>query len=156
MSLGNAFPASFAKAQIQRQLKPGMVIKLKAVMDDGLLHEKRFIVLSVSDDTLTCVINSRVSPLIAKNPSAARCQVSVEAATHPFMEWDSHADCSRIRNYSTSLVVSQLCDEPAWILGEITSELRDQVVSALKASVTTSPAITQACCQSLLSVVLQD
>lgn len=152
MSLGNVFPASFAQAQIKRQLKPGTVIKLSVIMDDGKPHEKRFIVLNVSDDTLTCVINSQISPLLSKRPHLLKCQVLVKASLHPFMSWDSHADCSRVRSYPTSDVISQLCNQPSWVLGEITECLRDDILSGLKASITTSPAITKLCCESLSSL----
>jgi hypothetical protein len=153
MSLGNAFPASFAQAQIKRQLKPGTVVKLSFVMDDGKLHEKRFIVLNISDETLTCVINSKISPLLSTRPHLLKCQVLVKASLHPFMDWDSHADCSRVRSYPTAEVISQLCREPSWIMGEITESLRDDILAGLKASITTSPAITKLCCESLTSFI---
>lgn len=149
MSLGNAFPAGFAHAQIKRQLKAGMVIKLEAVMDDGRLHEKRFVVLDVSDDTLTCVMNSRISPLISNNSHTLKCQVVIDCVSHDFMDHDSHIDCSRVRPYSTAEVIAQLCKNPHWILGQITIQLRDQILAGLKASITTRPSITNKCCESL-------
>jgi hypothetical protein len=149
MSLGNAFPAGFARIQIERQLKPGMVVKFLARMDDGKIHEKRFVVLDINEKSFTCVINSKISPLLARNQNAAMCQVSIAVAFHTFMERDSHVDCSRVRSYDTSDVIDQLCKNPTWILGKITEELRDEINAGLKASKTVPPAIAKQCCDSL-------
>jgi hypothetical protein len=149
MSLGNAFPASFAQAQIARQLKAGMVIKLKTEMDDGQTLEKRFVVLDVSDDTLTCVMNSKISNFIASKPAKLKCQVMIDVASHDFMDHDSHIDCSRVRPYPTALVIDQLCKNPGWVLGQITEQLRDDICAGLKASITTAVALTNKCCSSL-------
>jgi hypothetical protein len=149
MSLGNAFPASFAQAQITRQLKAGMVIKLQTKMDDGQFLEKRFVVLDISDDTLTCVMNSRISNFITSKPAKLKCQVMIDVAAHNFMDHDSHIDCSRVRPYPTAFVIEQLCKNPHWVLGQISEQLRDDICAGLKASITTAPSITKKCCSSL-------
>jgi HD superfamily phosphohydrolase len=150
MSLGNAFPAEFARTQIERQLKPGSVLKFLARMDDGKIHEKRFIVLNINEKTFTCVINSKISPLLARNQNAAICQVSIAVDSHDFMERDSHVDCSRVRSYDTSDVIDQLCKNPKWILGEITEVLKNEISAGLKASKTVPIAVARQCCESLL------
>ncbi|KMN24318.1 hypothetical protein ACTXN8_21290 [Pseudomonas helleri] len=149
MSLGNSFPAFFTQAQIARQLKAGIVIKLNTEMDDGQILEKRFVVLDVTDDTLTCVMNSKISNFIANRPAKLKCQVMIDVASHDFMDHDSHIDCSRVRPYPTSLVIDQLCKNPAWVLGQITEQLRDDICAGLKASTTTATAVTNKCCSSL-------
>ncbi|WP_160055757.1 hypothetical protein [Pseudomonas sp. R84] len=117
-----------------------------AEMDDGRMHEKRFVVLDVSEDTFTCVINSRISAFIAKNENKAKCQVQIEASQHPFMSWDSHVDCSRIRTYSRTELVDQLCAHPEWILGMTTPELRERIIAAIKISKTIPSALAAQCC----------
>ena len=154
MPLGNAFPASLKHASIKRQLAPGAVVKIQAVMDDGLIHEKRFVVLHVDSaaSTFTCVINTNVPKLIANNSALSKCQVTIDRAAHPFMDWDSHIDCSRVRTYPTDEMCKQLEDKPDWVLGKITPDVRDLIISALKFSPTIPSDIFQICCSSLKSV----
>ena len=57
MTLGNAFPPEMATASIRRQLRPVAVIKLRRVMDDGEIHEKRFVVVHVDERTVTDLVN---------------------------------------------------------------------------------------------------
>jgi hypothetical protein len=154
MSLGNAFPAGFARIQIERQLQPGVVVKFLARMDDGQIHEKRFVILDVNEKSFTCVINSQVSPLLSKNPNSAMCQVEMEVSSHQFMKRDSHVDCSRVRSYETSNVLDQLCKNPEWVLGLITEDLRDEISAALKASKTVPVALAKQCCDALLDAEL--
>lgn len=151
MSLGDAFPASFKSAAIKRQLRPGAVVKIETTMDDGEIHEKRFVILHVDEatSTFTCVINSKVSRIIANNPTASRCQVKIDQQTHPFMDWDSHIDCSRIRAYSTDDMCKQLEARPDWMLGNITADIRDLIVSALKFSPAIAPVDLKICCDAL-------
>lgn len=140
MSVGGSFPREYREAQVRRLLVPGAVIKLCRVMDDGELHDKRFVVLLVEDLTITCVINSAINAFIQCRPQLLRCQVLMTRAEHEFMDRDSHVDCSHIRSYRTSEVVTDLIERPEWILGRISFGLRDQISGALQAAPTISPA----------------
>lgn len=152
MPLGNAFPAALVDASVRRQLIPGAVVKFVAMMNDGELHEKRFVVLHVDDQTMTCAINTQVSKFIQARPELNKCQVEMKSSSHAFMDHDSHVDCSRIREYSTNEVCAQLREHPEWILGSITIELRDEVVSGLKHSPAIPPATLSAALSSLSGI----
>lgn len=134
MSLANAFPASLKAASIKRQLRPGAVIKIQTTMDDGEIHEKRFVVVDVDLEsfTFTCVINSNIPRIVANNPDLLKCQVRIDMESHPFMDWDSHIDCSRIRTYPADDTCEQLAENPVWVLGTITADVRDLIMAALK------------------------
>lgn len=153
MSLGSLFPKGLATASIGRQLQPGTVVKFNAIMDDGKLHEKRFLVLSVDARTTTLVMSSEISAFIRARPEILKCQVMIDAASHGFMDRDSHIDCSRARDYATTEVVDQLVNNPAWILGKVSSPVVHQVVAAIKASPTISPAVAKSLCDSLAAVI---
>lgn len=153
MALGSAFPRGVAEASIRRQLQPGTVVKFKATMDDGKVHEKRFLVLSVDARTTTLVLNSEISRFVRARPEMLKCQVMMDVASHPFMDHDSHIDCSRTRGYSTSEVVDQLVANPSWVLGQIADPAGRQVIAAMKASVTISPSDAGALCASLSSML---
>jgi hypothetical protein len=149
MSLSQAFPQNVAIASILRNLVPGSVIKLIAEMDDGKEHEKRFVVLYVDETTFCCVINSKINPFIAKRKELLQCQVKIEVGNHPFMSWDSHIDCHRVLRYKTADVCKQLSENADWLLGQITQDLTDEVISALKYSRFESPILIKMCCDSL-------
>jgi hypothetical protein len=149
MALGSAFPRGFVEAQIQRQLKPGNVIKMRQPMDDGTIHEKRFVVVAVSDHTVTFVINTAISAFLQARPALLKCQVTMQLADHDFMSHDSHVDCSRTRTYATHEVVRDLVSQPDWVLGTISNDLRTAIVTAIKFSPTLSTNEAARLCESL-------
>jgi hypothetical protein len=149
MALGSAFPRGFAEAQIQRQLKPGTVIKMRQTMDDGAVHEKHFVVVAVSDHTVTFVINTAISAFLQTRPALLKCQVTMPVADHNFMTHDSHVDCSRTRSYATNEVVRDLVSQPDWVLGSISFELRTAMLAAIKFSPTLSADEVAQLCASL-------
>ena len=140
MSLGSGFPDDFRQAQIRRRLKPGVVIKLFRKMDDGRLHEKRFVVLHVDAHTTTCVINSEISAFIRARPALLRSQVRMRLEQHDFMDRDSHIDCSRVRSFLTDEVIADLMTRPEWILGDASETCRQDIISGIKTSETLSNA----------------
>lgn len=132
----NFFASSpeFLRAQFQRQLTTGAVIKLAEKMDDGKVQEKRFVVLMVAERTFCCVINSKINPFIQNKPALLKCQVLMPVADHPFMSWDSHIDCVNTKAYGTGHVLDEMIRKTGAMLGRITPALRDEIVSALKYS----------------------
>ena len=152
MTFGSRFPPDFRKAQIERQLKPGTVIKLYRRMDDGQFHEKRYVVMHVDEHTVTCVINSAISNFVLNRPALLKCQVAMPCVSHSFMQHDSHVDCSRTHRFATVDVVADLSSKTDWVLGQITADMRDQIVGAIKFSETLSAAEVQILCRSLATV----
>jgi hypothetical protein len=98
------------------------------------------------------VINSEINPFIASRPALMQCQVSMSAAAHTFMHHDSHIDCSRTHRWDTVDVVRDLVGQPDWVLGTVTSALRDDIVSALKFARTLSQADVRTYCDSLATM----
>lgn len=149
MSLGSRFPREFLREQLRRQLKPGIVVKLRVEMDDKREHEKRFVVVGVGEHMASFVINSEPGAFLTRRPALLKCQVKIDAVSHPFMNHDSHIDCSRVREYSLAEVLKQLQDEPSWVLGSVTESVRAEIAAAIKASPTISVADATALCASL-------
>lgn len=149
MVLGDRFPAAFRRTQILRQLVPGVVFKLNARMDDGKIKEKRFVLLKVDTDAITCVINSKLSNFVRTKDELLKCQVSMPVEGHSFMDHDSHVDCSAIRSYLMEDVIAELMLHPDWILGPITLDLRNEIAAALKYSPLIAPNVVAELCQSL-------
>lgn len=135
----------FLKNRLRAQLTPGAVIKLNEKMDDGKVQEKRFVVLNVDATTTTCVvINSQINQFIQKRAHLLKCQALMPQATHPFMDHDSHVDCVRTRPYGTDNVLDELVNNPKWMLGRITLQMRDDIQAALLQSPAIPPAEKQA------------
>lgn len=155
MTLGNYFPPNLKRASVIRRLVPGVVIKICALMDDGLIHEKRFLIVHIDENTVACVINSDINPIILNNPARRKCQVAIDAANHSFMDRDSHIDCSKIWQYPTDEVISDLEASPDRILGVVVSSVRDQAVAAIKHSPLIRPILAGVLCASLESANLE-
>lgn len=151
MSLGEAFPKGFRKAAIERRLKPGAVIKVVQRMDDGKEHIKRFVVMSVSENVIACVMNSEINRIISSNPDIMRCQVSL-SGNLPYTDRDCHLDCSRLRHLNKEDVIEQLSQDPALVLGAIDATTRDEIVAAIKYSPVIPPVEAVACCEALGAV----
>jgi hypothetical protein len=149
MKLGDGFSAAFTQAWIRSRLSPGAVIKLQAQMDDGKLHEKRFVVVAVDERTVTLVINSEIGPFLKARPALLACQASIRAETHDFMDHDSHVDCSRTRVYPTGEVITQLMDHRDWVLGRINGDLRDEIIASVKRAPTLSAQEVERLCKML-------
>lgn len=154
MSLGSIFPDALKKQRIANRLKPGIVIKHKAQMDDGVVREKRYVVLSVSEDTLTCVINSQVSNFIKCREYMLKCQIAVSGNNYNFLDHDSHIDCSRVRIYKTSEIISQLSNDPSWIYENIDDKLRKEIIEALSKSESIDSITLRKCCTDLTNADL--
>jgi len=152
MYLGSGFPDEFRLAQIRRRLKPGVVIKLFRRMDDGRLHEKRFVVLHVDAHTTTCVINSEIGQFIQTRPALLRCQVFMKGEQHDFMDHDSHIDCSRVRSFLTEEVIADLMSRPDWILGDASRDCCVDIMAGIKATETLSLSEVEKICAALGSI----
>ena len=137
MSIGGAFPPDLRRATATRLLRPGAVLKLVATLDDGVQKEKRFVVIAVDGDVLVCVMNTQIHPIIQANEHLLRCQVKLEA-THVFVDYECHVDCSRLRAFRTADVTQQLADQPRRHLGNIPEDVRDQIRAALQQARTLS------------------
>lgn len=151
-SLGDSFPRHMVASSIDRSLVPGRVFKSCQVMDDGSVHEKRFILLHRDENCLTVVINSKISNFVQSRPAMAKCQVSMEVQGHPFMLRDSTIDCSRVRKYDIKDVVDQLIKNPDWVLGAVSQMVRLQICEALNNSPLVNPSDRKICINSLMNL----
>jgi hypothetical protein len=131
MSLAHAFGPQAAKASALRQLVPGAIVKIFEKMDDGIEREKWYVVVQVTESTVTCVINTNIPKLIQHRPALLKCQVDVLRNAQPFMTHDSHLDCSKVRIYPTEKVVGQLAQKPEWIGGTASDEVLTAMIEAL-------------------------
>lgn len=131
-TLGANLPAALLRPRIEASLKPGCVIKL--VLKFPEITKEKFLVLVADDDPeyFTFIINSEINPFVSNRQHLLQCQVSIDATSHDFLDHDSHIACHEIRALKREEVIRELMSKPEAIKGNISSDVRNQIVAAVK------------------------
>jgi hypothetical protein len=135
MALGDAFPIKFRSATIQQRLAPGAVLYLDVVFPEDGNRKEKFLVLVAVDDAdsiITLVINSETNSFIENKQELNRCQVVIDVASHEFLKYDSKIACHQTLKFPRDQVVSALMDQMNRYKGEISEDVRDQILAAIK------------------------
>lgn len=130
--LGEHFPSEMLRHLIESKLKPGCVLRLEVKFPK--VTKPKFLILVAEDDHeyLTFIVNSEIHRFIQNQPSLLRCQVSIDAGSHHFLDYDSHVDCNQIWSIKREEVIHELMENLAGIQGEISEEVRSQIIAAVK------------------------
>jgi alkyl hydroperoxide reductase subunit AhpC len=130
--LGEHFPAELLRPRIEAALKPGCVIKLLVKFPQITKH--KYLVLVADDDPeyFTFIVNSEINPFVASKPHLLQCQVSIDAASHDFLDHDSHIACHDVLPMKREEVIKSLMVDPSAIKGEVSPDVRTQIVAAVK------------------------
>ena len=130
--LGEHFPAELLRPRIEAALKPGCVIKLLVKFPQTT--KEKYLVLVEADDPeyLTFTINTTINPFIASRPHLLQCQVAIDAATHDFLDHDSHIACHDVLPMKREDVIKNLMADPTRIKNEVSPEIRSQILAAVK------------------------
>ena len=131
-SFGAHLPPELLRPRIEAALKPGCVIKLLIKFPEKT--KEKFLVLVADDDPeyFTFIVNSGINPFIASRQHLLQCQVAIDAANHDFLDHDSHIACHEIRAMKREDVIKALMDDPNGIKGEVSPEVRSQIIAAVK------------------------
>lgn len=131
-SFGAHLPPELLRPRIEATLKPGCVIRLLVKFPEKT--KQKFLVLVADEDPeyLTFIVNSEIAPFIANRPGLLQCQVAIDAASHAFLDHDSHIACHEIRAMRREEVIKCLMADPSGIKGEVSSDVRSQIVAAVK------------------------
>lgn len=136
--LGDFFPAEKVREHVVKQLVPGCVIRIQVAFQQ--ITKPKFLVL-VGDrdpDYLTFIVNSEVNPFIDQRQHLARCQVTIDAANHNFLQHDSQIACHEVLALKRTDVIRELAGNLDGIKGQVSQEVREQIVAAVKFAVTLS------------------
>jgi hypothetical protein len=130
--LGEHFPEAIKRQRVTQKIKPGAVIRLDIKFPE--ITKPKFLVLVAEDDPdyWTFIVNSEINPFIAKRPHLMQCQVAIDAAGHPFLSRDSHIACNEVLKLKREDVIRELTADPSAIKGEITPQVKDQILAAVK------------------------
>lgn len=138
-TFGDAFSEQDRKKAVARRLVPGTVIFLNVAFPEGP-RDKFLVVAHVDDECCTLIVNSDINPFIAKHPQLHACQVSIDAARHPFLKRDSHIACEKVLKLRTQAVVDEPLKDMGRMRGTIHTDVREQICAALKRAPTLSAA----------------
>jgi hypothetical protein len=83
---------------LKAKIKPGCIVHLPCDFIDNP-HNKFMVLLYIEWDSelfLVFLINSRIHPLIERDPNLKACQIKVKKLKYTFLDHDSFIDCSRV------------------------------------------------------------
>lgn len=137
MSLAGAFGSAMVRASIERQLVPGSIVLVDVRFPEGKKPKLLILAARGEEDDHFLIINSRINEFIKDRPHLLKCQVKIDKASHSFLEYDSTVACHDTQRFSHAEIVDELVKGfPDCLIGAISSEVRNQIVSAVKAAVT--------------------
>lgn len=138
-SIGDRFPAGKRRSFIDQRLVPGCVIRIDVKFSDKT--KPKFLVLVADDDPeiWTFVVNSEIHPYVAARADLLKCQVKIPAADHRFLARDSYLACDKVLHLHRDEVIRELMARLDCIKGAISSEVRDQILAAVKFAKTLTP-----------------
>lgn len=137
--LSDGLPEEARKKFILGKLLPGCVVRLEVKFPDK--SKPKFLVLVAEDDPeyWTFVINTEIHSFVHARPHLLQCQVKVNAAENPFLQYDSHLACHEILKLRREEVVQALMHDSSGLKGQISEAVRDQIIAAVKFAQTLSP-----------------
>lgn len=138
MPLGNAFPPGQLRSYVEKQLVPGTVLRINFKFPDRIKLKFVLLIAEEDPDCWTFIINSEINPFIQNRPHLLRCQVAIDAASHPFLDHDSHLACHELKRMRREDVIRELVGDLGCIKGPISDDVKAQVISAAKFAKTLS------------------
>lgn len=132
-------------------ISPGEILLLDIPLVDPP-HDKFTLVLSVSPKAYFVFINSRISDFIRGKPDLLQAQVTIDAGSHRFLEYDSYLNCSEVfyqGEPEMERIRVQLRNDPSRHKGMCSTEVLNKVLAALNEAPTVSGRIRKAAQESL-------
>ncbi len=121
-------------------------------------HDKFVLVLAVSPKAYFVFINSHISDFIQAELALRQAQISIDSASHNFLDYDSFIECSQPfyqGEMDLRCIYEQLQREPWRHKGKCSSEVLKQVLVALNEARTVSERIRNATRKSLLPLLAE-
>lgn len=149
--LSDGLPAEARKKFILGKLLPGYIVRLEVKFPEK--SKPKFLVLVAEDDPeyWTFIINTDIHPFVHARPHLLQCQVKVDKAEHPFLQYDSHLACHQVLKLRREEVVQALMNDTSGLKGHISKAVREQIIAAVKFAQTLTPNEKQQILDSLIS-----
>jgi len=136
LSLGDAFPSTFRRTQIENLLVPGAVLYLEVVFPE--VTKDKFLVLVASQDEncFNFIVNSETNAYIESRGHLSVCQVTLDAQEHDFLDYDSQIACHDVLPIPKREIIAALMADFGRYKGKISPAAKDGILSAVKHAVT--------------------
>lgn len=108
-------------------LTPGNVLFL--FCDFTTPAKQKFLILAaINPGLLFLMINSEINTFKQSKQELLDAQVKIDQASHPFLDHDSYADCSKvIRHFNGEEVIRQFGSRLGSLRGKITNAVKAQI-----------------------------
>lgn len=128
MSLADLFPEEYLEPYKARGIDPQSILLIR-VPQFNLNYDKWIVVIAKSDcgNFLgCCAVNT--------NPSPKNEHVIIQQADYPFLEYNSHMNCTSLIDMDINYLRAEIDKDPSIIVGTITVQEYSDVLQTLKAS----------------------
>jgi len=137
--VGQALPEKAQRALLKAKIKPGCILH---TFCDFIADPKSKFVVVVHIDydedlMLVFIVNSRVHPLIERDPMLKACQVKLEKATYTFFDHDSYLNCAEVYDPpEIDKIIDHLLVYPQDIRGSLIEKDLLEVIQAVNSATT--------------------
>lgn len=134
--LGDAFPPEWRENLANENLKVGAVIKLK-VPDTTPPKIKRLVVVGIDNTKVllaTIFINTEININVLNTPELQNLQYELTKTNCPYLDYNSFADCSKIRERNYSDILDFIKKNPGSHLGQLLDEDLSKVKALIKSA----------------------
>ncbi|CAN5873645.1 hypothetical protein BH11PSE12_BH11PSE12_20560 [soil metagenome] len=143
VQLSDAFPLDFRKSEIEQRLVPGAVLYLEITFPEVIKNKYLVLVGTADPDILTFMVNSETNDYIRHRPELNICQVTLDQANHDFLDYDSKIACHQVHRLKKADVIDALLSDVNRLKGNISLDVRQEIVSAIKHATTLTPVIVR-------------
>ena len=120
-------------------IRPGMVFKLpffRLYGQGGSAYDKFAIVARTDPEVLMLMICTEVAAFARNNDRLLRSHVSIDRASHPFLDYDSWIDCNDAKDEYSLLALSEAYERNnSCLVGTLTREVLRRVVGGIDRSI---------------------
>jgi hypothetical protein len=128
MSLADLFPPEYLEPFKERGLDPQSILLIR-VPQFELNYDKWIVVVGKSDcgNYLGC-------SAVNTNPSPKNEHVVITQTSYPFLDYDSHMNCTGLVDMDINYLREEINRDPGIIVGSITNEEYSRLVQTLRNS----------------------
>ncbi|ABQ06628.1 hypothetical protein [Flavobacterium johnsoniae] len=141
MSLGDLFPDNLKEDFAERNIDVGnaLLIKLENLQVN---YDKYVILVGVNEVELAVayvIINTDINQNVYPTAYLQSLHLTIDVARHPFLEYDSHINCTELREFNKQELVDFIISNPERVVGSIDPVLLSDVKDAIKGATTITP-----------------
>lgn len=141
MNLGDLFPKNIKEEFAKRNIDIGNALLIK--LEDLQVNYDKYIVLVAIDDkdidVAYVIINTDINVNVYPTPYLQSLHLDIDAARHPFLDYDSHINCSNLREFNKQKLIEFIIANPERVVGNIDPTLLEDVKKTIKKATTILP-----------------